>query len=111
MHLPNPSLDPPLKVATAAREELHKPHWYLTEEIAVFSLCSVNFFNIKQRKYDMEDRFYSTRIVDEFPREILVMLKTISFPSNLVDLTGPDSKFIFRVLSQKSNRLRQFIDL
>lgn len=86
-----------LTVADVAYKKLRKHHWYLTEEMVVFTMFSANPKIPDKLKEAMAAKLLKMPIPEKFRRGMPLSLisDSVSESMSMVDLIGPESWFLF----------------
>ena len=86
------------QVAGASFKKLHKHHWYLNEETAVFALFSDHSDMTNEMKKRIATKLLETPRPSQFRRGVPFLRCPISESTTIADLIGPNSWFIFEAL-------------
>jgi len=86
-------------VADAAYQKLSNHRWYLNEDTVAFSFFSDHPLVTVKVKESMALRLLSTSPPDEFHRGVPVFRGKVDEQTQLADLIGPETWFLFRTLN------------
>ena len=95
-------------VADTAYQKLLNHRWYLNEDTVAFSFFSDHPLVTVEVKESMALRLLSTSPPDEFHRGIPVLRGKVDEQTQLADLIGPETWFLFRTLNLSHDWLLSF---
>lgn len=101
-------IDP--EVATVVLNKLERHQWYLTQEIVPFTLFSSNEMVTSSLKQQLATKLYTTEKPQSFRMGKPLFPKIITERTNLIDLIGPDSTFLFKALNINMEWLQKPVD-